>query len=189
MKNTLLKLLVVSVVLSSCSQTQVIAQNESKPNIIFIVTDDLGWSDLGCYGADLHETPNIDKLAEKSMVFTNSYAAGSVCSPTRASIMTGKTPAKLNYTVWSEAATGNAEEKRLRGSKYLEPLTLENLPLEEISIAEKLKDKDYLTAHVGKWHIGDYMHFPNTQGFDVSVASSQRRCSTLFLLSLYGNCL
>ena len=80
MKNTLLKLLAVSVVLSSYSQTQTIAQNESKPNIIFIVTDDLGWSDLGCYGADLNETPNIDKLAEKSMVFTNSYAAGSVCS-------------------------------------------------------------------------------------------------------------
>lgn len=186
MKNTILNLLLVSIVLSSYSQTQVIAQNESKPNIIFIVTDDLGWSDLGCYGADLHETANIDKLAEKSMVFTNSYAAGSVCSPTRASIMTGKTPAKLNYTVWSEAATGNAEEKRLRGSKYLEPLTLENLPLEEISIAEKLKSKDYLTAHVGKWHIGDYMHFPNTQGFDVSVASSQRGAPPSFFYPYTG---
>lgn len=100
--------------------------------------------------------------------------------------MTGKTPAKLNYTVWSEAATGNAEEKRLRGSKYLEPLTLENLPLEEISIAEKLKSKDYLTAHVGKWHIGDYMHFPNTQGFDVSVASSQRGAPPSFFYPYTG---
>jgi arylsulfatase A-like enzyme len=172
--------------LSACNKTQNSKQGVTEPNIIFIVTDDLGWSDLACYGADLHETPHIDRFAKKSLVFTNSYAAGPVCSPTRASIMTGKTPARLNYTIWSEAAKANAEEKRGRNSKYLEPLTLENLPLEEISIAEELKRKDYLTAHVGKWHIGDYMHFPNTQGFDVSVASSQRGAPPSFFFPYTG---
>jgi len=185
-KNILLIILLVSIILSACNKTQKHLQKVAEPNIIFIVTDDLGWADLGCYGADLHETPNIDGLAEESMVFTNSYAAGSVCSPTRASLMTGKTPAKLNYTIWSEKAGQNAEGKININSKYLEPLTLENLPLEELTIAEKLKSKNYLTAHVGKWHIGDYMHFPNTQGFDVSVASSQRGAPPSFFYPYTG---
>jgi arylsulfatase A-like enzyme len=182
----LLTFLLGSIMLAGCNRTQNSIQQVTEPNIIFIVTDDLGWSDLGCYGADLHETPNIDRLAEKSMIFTNSYSAGPVCSPTRASLMTGKTPAKLNYTIWSEAAGENAEGKRGRNSKYLEPLTLENLPLEETTIAEVLRQKDYLTAHVGKWHIGDYMHFPNTQGFDVSVASSQRGAPPTFFYPYTG---
>jgi len=173
-KHILLSLFTGSIILTACNKTPNTGQKESVPNIIFIVTDDLGWSDLGSYGADLHETPHIDRFARKSLLFTNSYAAGPVCSPTRASIMTGKTPARLNYTIWSEAAGENAEGKRGGNSRYLEPLTLENLPLEETTIAEALHKMGYLTAHVGKWHIGDYMHFPNTQGFDVSVAPSQR---------------
>lgn len=185
-KNILLIILLVSIVLAACNKTQNSTKQENEPNIIFIVTDDLGWADLSCFGADLHETPNIDRFAEKSMVFTNSYSAGPVCSPTRASLMTGKTPAKLNYTVWSEAAKANAEGKRNGTSKYLEPLTLENLPLEETSIAEVLRQKDYLTAHVGKWHIGDYMHFPNTQGFDVSVAASQRGAAPSYFYPYMG---
>ena len=153
---------------------------EKSPNFIFIVVDDLGWSDLGVFGADLHETPNIDAFAAKSMVFTNSYAAGSVCSPTRASIMTGKTPARLNYTIWSEAAEQNSRGERGRHLNYLEPLTHENLPLNELTIAEILRENNYLTAHIGKWHIGDLMHFPNSQGFDVSVAASQRGAPPTF---------
>lgn len=153
---------------------------EKSPNFIFIVVDDLGWSDLGVFGADLHETPNIDAFAAKSMVFTSSYAAGSVCSPTRASIMTGKTPAKLNYTIWSEAAEQNSRGERGRHLNCLEPLTHENLPLNELTIAEILRENNYLTAHIGKWHIGDLMHFPNSQGFDVSVAASQRGAPPTF---------
>jgi len=174
MKNIVLKLLAGSIILSGCNKTKNIGQKETEPNIIFIVTDDLGWSDLGCFGADLHETTNIDRLAEKCMVFTNSYSAGPVCSPTRASLMTGKYPARLNYTIWSEAATDNAKGKKNESSQYLPPLTIDNLPLEEITIAEELHKKGYLTAHIGKWHIGDLMHFPETQGFDVSVSASQR---------------
>lgn len=144
-----------------------------KPNIVFIVVDDLGASDFGCYGADLHETPNIDRFAQNNLMFTNSYAAAPVCSPSRASIMTGKYPARLNFTIWSEAASP-VERKNQEVYKYLPPQTIESLPLEEVTIAEKLKEHGYLTAHIGKWHIGDYMHFPENQGFDVSIAASQR---------------
>jgi arylsulfatase A len=150
-----------------------VKQDSKKPNILFIVADDLGWADLKCYGADLHETPNIDKLAARSVMFLNSYAAAPVCSPTRASLMTGLYPARLNFTIWSEAASVS-ERKNQEIYKYLPPQTLENLPLEEVTIAEKLKENGYLTAHIGKWHLGDLMHFPETQGFDVSVAASQR---------------
>lgn len=161
------------------------AVDPNKPNIVFVVVDDLGWSDLGCYGSDLHETPNLDKLAEKSLVFTNSYAAAPVCSPTRASIMTGKYPARLNFTIWSEAASV-AERKNQEIYKFLPPQTIENLPLEEVTLAEKLKENGYLTAHVGKWHIGDFPHFPETQGFDVSVAASQRGAPPTFFYPYKG---
>jgi len=159
--------------------------NPQKPNILFIVVDDLGWSDLACYGADLHETPNIDRLAEESLVFTNSYAAAPVCSPTRASLMTGKYPARLNFTIWSEAASP-AERKDQSIYKYLPPETIENLPFKEVTLAEKLKENGYLTAHIGKWHIGDLVHFPETQGFDVSVAASQRGAPPTFFYPYKG---
>ena len=160
------------------------SQNDQLPNIIFITVDDLGWVDLGCYGADLHETPNIDALAKASTLFTNSYAAAPVCSPTRASIMTGKTPANLQLTIWIEAA---GHERRARENrKFITPQTVENLPLEEVSLAELLKQKGYLTAHIGKWHLGDLMHFPETQGFDISFAASQRGAPPTFFYPYRG---
>ena len=73
---------------------------EKSPNVIFFLVDDLGWSDLGCYGSEFHETPNIDKLAKQGVKFTDAYAACHVCSPTRASILTGKYPASINLTDW-----------------------------------------------------------------------------------------
>ena len=171
MNDTFLKLLSMGLVMSGCNNVN--KSDPRKPNIICIVADDLGWSDLACYGADLHQTPNIDNLASKSLLFTESYAAAPVCSPTRASIMTGKYPARLHFTIWSEAAS-IAERKNQEIYPFLPPQTLENLPLEEVTLAERLKEHGYLTAHVGKWHLGDLMHFPETQGFDVSVAASQR---------------
>ena len=160
------------------------AQNIDRPNIIFITVDDLGWADLGCYGADLHETPNIDALASTSTLFTNSYAAAPVCSPTRASIMTGKTPANLQLTIWIEAA--GHERKARTDQKLITPQTIENLPLEEITLAELLRQKGYLTAHIGKWHLGDLMHFPETQGFDISFAASQRGAPPTFFYPYRG---
>lgn len=169
---------------AACNETGV--RVDTRPNIICIVVDDLGWSDLGCYGADLHETPHIDNLAEQSLVFTQGYSAAPVCSPTRASIMTGKYPARLNFTIWSEAASP-AEREDQGSNAFLPPKTIESLPHEEVTLAEKLREAGYLTIHIGKWHIGDYMHFPETQGFDVSFAASQRGAPPTFFYPYRGH--
>jgi len=137
-----------------------------KMNVIFILADDLGWSDLGCYGADLHETPNLDRLASQSVRFTRAYAM-SVCSPTRASIMTGKHAARLHITIWREGALSAPPQK-----KVIPPKPVADLPLEETTIAEALKAAGYLTFHVGKWHLGDASHYPETQGFDVNIGGT-----------------
>jgi len=138
-----------------------------KPNILFILADDLGWSDLGCYGADLHETPNLDRLASQSVRFTHAYAM-SVCSPTRSSIMTGKHAARLHITIWREGALSAPPQK-----KVIPPKPVADLPLEETTIAEALKAAGYLTFHVGKWHLGDASHYPETQGFDINIGGTQ----------------
>ncbi len=135
-------------------------------NIVFILADDLGWSDLGCYGADLHETPNLDRLAARGVRFTDAYAA-SVCSPTRASIMTGKHHARLHVTVWYESAASPPRNRRL-----LPPVTVANLPHEEVTLAEVFQGAGHLTALVGKWHLGDARYYPETQGFDVNVGGT-----------------
>jgi arylsulfatase A len=139
----------------------------SRPNFVFILADDLGWADLGCYGSDLHETPNIDKLARQGMRFTDAYAAAPVCSPSRASIMTGKCPARLHMTIWYEASANPPHNRKL-----IPPVTQGNMPLEQVTIAEVLKAAGYFTAHIGKWHLGDARHYPQTQGFDVNIGGT-----------------
>lgn len=139
----------------------------APPNIVLILADDLGWADLGCYGADLHETPNIDRLARMGMRFTNAYSAAPVCSPTRASILTGKHPARLQMTTWHENA-----ESPARNRKVIPPVVRANLPLEEVTLAEALRARGYLTALVGKWHLGTAGFYPETQGFDVNIGGT-----------------
>ncbi len=131
-----------------------------------ILADDLGWSDLGCYGADLHETPHIDRLARQGERFTSAYAA-SICSPTRAALLTGKHYARLHMTIWYE---GSLEPDH--GHELMPPKSVGNLPLEEVTLAERLQDAGYLTALVGKWHLGDAGHFPETQGFDINIGGT-----------------
>ena len=141
-----------------------------QPNVLFILVDDMGWTGPACYGSDLHETPNIDRLAAEGMRFTNAYAASPICSPTRASIMTGKHPARLNITVWYEAAV---ERQRHKGDKPLAPPQTEaNLCLEYITLAEVFKKAGYATAHVGKWHLGDASHYPEAHGFDINIGGT-----------------
>jgi arylsulfatase A len=135
-------------------------------NVIFILADDLGWSDLSCYGADLHETPNLDRLAARGVRFTDAYSA-SVCSPTRASIMTGKHHARLHVTTWYESSASPP-----RNRKLLPPVTVANLPHEEVTIAEVFQGAGHLTALVGKWHLGDARFYPETQGFDVNIGGT-----------------
>jgi len=140
---------------------------QQQPNFLFILVDDMGWADLGAYGSDLHRTPRIDALAAEGLRFTDAYSASPVCSPTRASIMTGKHPAKLHMTVWREAAKRPPLNRPL-----LAPITEDRLPHDEVTIAEVLHDAGYMTAHVGKWHLGTAEYYPQTQGFDYNVGGT-----------------
>lgn len=140
-------------------------QEKAPPNIIFILADDLGYSQIGCYGTSYYETPNIDGLAKEGMRFTNAYAAASICSPTRASIMTGKYPARLHLTNY---IPGTNKEFRLR-----QPDWQKFLPLEEVTFAEVLKERGYRTSIFGKWHLSiekappqSLPYNPDKQGFD-----------------------
>ena len=115
-----------------------------KPNFIFFLIDDLGRNDLGCYGSKFYRTPNLDRMASQGMKFSDAYAACPVCSPTRASIITGKYPARLHLTDWLPGR-GDLPAQRLA-----RPQINQQLPLDEITIAERLKAAGYVTAHVGK---------------------------------------
>ncbi len=144
------------------------AQSAARPlNVVFILADDLGARDLGIDGADLHETPNLDRLARSSVRFTQAYAAAPVCSPTRASIQTGKYPARLRMTIWREASANPPRNRRM-----IPPVVEGNLPHGEVTIAERLRERGYFNAHVGKWHLGEAGYFPETQGFDLNIGGT-----------------
>ncbi|WP_020602958.1 sulfatase [Spirosoma spitsbergense] len=140
------------------------------PNILFILVDDLGWRDIGAFGSSFYETPNIDALTQKGVKFTNAYAACPVCSPTRASIMTGKYPARMHTTDWFGAPQPETVGKHWTKNKPLLPAPYEeNLPLSEITLAEALKSHGYSTFFAGKWHLGETADFwPEKQGFDIN---------------------
>ena len=148
-------------------------------NVLLLLVDDLGWADLGCYGNDLHETPNIDRLVRQSVRFTDAYAASPVCSPTRASIMTGKHPARLHMTTWHGDAVDPSVNKE-KNPILITPHSEHNLSHEEVTIAEVLKEAGYATAHVGKWHLGDPAHYPLTHGFDVNIGGTFSGCPASF---------
>ena len=131
-----------------------------RPNIIFILIDDMGWKDLGCYGSTFYETPNIDRLAVEGMRFTDAYAACPVCSPTRASILSGRYPARVGVTNF----IGGHTQGRLIDAPYIR-----HLPHTEYSLARALKAGGYKTWHVGKWHLGEKDDWPERHGFDVNI--------------------
>ncbi|MEI8290174.1 MAG: sulfatase [Verrucomicrobiota bacterium] len=136
-----------------------------KPNIIFILADDLGWTDLGCFGSKYYETPNLDRLASQGMRFTDAYSSCTVCSPSRASILTGQYPARLHITDW---IPGYARPK----SKLLMPGWTRYLPLETMNIAKALKPAGYVSASIGKWHLGGEQYYPDKQDFDLNIAGT-----------------
>ena len=161
-------------------------KSERAPlNIVLLLVDDLGWSDLGCYGADLHETPRIDRLARQGMRFTDAYAAAPICSPTRASILTGKHPARLHMTLWYGAAIDPQENKE-KNPKLITPPSVHNLALAQVTIAEVLRNAGYVTWHVGKWHLGDPTHYPTAQGFDVNIGGTFSGCPKSFFYPFRG---
>ena len=154
--------LAVLIILPACKKYESI-----QPNIIFILVDDLGWTDLSSYGSNFYETPNIDQLASQGMLFTNAYAACPVCSPTRAAIMTGKYPSRLNITDWIPG--DDPKNRKLLGTDDDNEMSLQ-----EITLAEVLKDNGYKTFFAGKWHLGNEGFFPENQGFDINIGGHHR---------------
>jgi len=154
--------------LSAFAITPLGAWADEPLNVVLIVADDLGWTDLACYGSDLHETPHLDRLAAQSLRFTDAYASAAICSPTRAALLTGKSPARLGMTIWHEWAARGPE----RVGNLLAAESEANLARSEQTLAEVLRAAGYATCHIGKWHVGDPLHYPETQGFDVNIGGT-----------------
>ncbi|MFD0959718.1 sulfatase [Paenibacillus chungangensis] len=154
----------------------------TAPNILFILIDDMGWKDLQCYGSDYYETPNLDRMAQEGIRFTDGYAACPVCSPTRASALTGKYPATVGVTDWIDD-TGNYHPCR---GKLVDVPYVKQLPLQERTIATELKEAGYRTWHVGKWHLGGEGYEPERHGFDVNIGGSSWGCPKKGYFSPYG---
>ena len=126
-----------------------------RPNVVFILCDNLGYGDVGCYGSTLHRTPNVDRLADEGMKLTDFYVASGVCTPSRAAIMTGCYPRRVNLHVPDNAG------------RVLQPVSPKGLHADEVTMAEILKARGYATTIIGKWHLGDQPEFlPTRQGFD-----------------------
>lgn len=132
-------------------------------NVVFILADDFGWRDLGCYGSTFYETPHVDQLARDGLRFTQAYAACNVCSPTRASIMTGKYPARLHLTDWLPGRPDNPHQLLSR------PPLPSHLALGEFTVAEAFAQAGYTTCFIGKWHLGGRGYYPSDQGFRYNI--------------------
>jgi arylsulfatase A len=165
-----------------CEQTK-------QPNVILIVVDDLGIKDLGCYGNTYVATPTIDSLSSQGAMFVNAYAASSLCSPSRAALLTGKTPARTGITnriAWWRSA----EEEKYRvneGKRLLTPVNYPNLPLHNQSLAEVLSDNGYVCGHVGKWHLGGEGSLPEDHGFKINIGGNYRGDIPQYNEPFYGD--
>lgn len=194
MRQSATKLLDTSVILCSYARAVVAcltgllsavaspAYAAERPNIVVIMADDFGWMDLHCYGNRKLDTPNLDRLAEQGMRFTDGYAASPVCTPTRAAMMTGQSPARLAIT---NHAPGNGDRFRLPGSDLQAADWSTFLPLEKVTIAERLREAGYATGFVGKWHLSHRKGSdekgkleprlrPEHQGFNLNVGGCNR---------------
>jgi arylsulfatase A-like enzyme len=162
-----LSLLAIWLLSAAAATAPAIGTAAERPNVILILADDLGWTDLACYGSDFYETPHLDRLARDGMRFSQNYSACTVCSPSRAALMTGKYPARLHITDWIPGAMPD-------NPKLLVPDWTKYLPLEEKTLAEQFKEAGYQTASIGKWHLGTEPYYPDKQGFDVNIAGTDK---------------
>jgi arylsulfatase A-like enzyme len=162
--------LLILVFFNSCAQKKGAALKTAqlKPNVIFIIADDLGYTDIGVYGSSFYETPNIDKLAKNAVQFTNGYSNCPVCSPSRASFQTGKYPVNTGITDWIKGR--KADVGSTPNDRWIVPDTEYDMKLSETTIAEALKGNGYNTAFLGKWHLGESEAFwPENQGYDINI--------------------
>ena len=157
--------LIATFILSSCQQQTKIPK---KPNVLFILADDYGYHDLSIMGSKFYETPNIDRIGKEGMIFTDGYAACQVCSPSRASIMSGKFPARHGITDWIGAPTGEEWRKAGRSNKLLPPEYVHSLNKDYITLPEAMKEAGYKTFFAGKWHLGEKGSWPTDHGFDIN---------------------
>lgn len=145
-------------------------QNDRPPNVVFILVDDMGWNDLSNEGSSYYESPNIDALAAGGMKFTRGYAASQVCSPSRASIMTGKYPTNHGITQYIGGPSGEDWRRFNRHTSHLPPDYARQLSFDEVTLAEAFKNAGYATFFAGKWHLGDKGSWPTDHGFDINIA-------------------
>jgi arylsulfatase A len=163
----LLNKITLAAILALASCAAPVQPTATKPNIIVIVADDLGWSDLSCYGNTFIETPQLDALAAKGIRFTNAYAAASLCSPSRASLLTGNHPVRVNITEHMHGPFRPSPSIPL-----ITPDIDQALKLEYYTVGEMLKRESYRTGYIGKWHLGGGNFTPKNQGFDFTYASN-----------------
>jgi len=168
MKFSFIASLLIGVSVSSCQQGKEQNSTKKKPNVLFILVDDYGVNDLSFTGSKFYETPHIDKLANESMVFTQGYANSRVCSPSRASIMTGQATARHGITDWIGAKSGEAWRKHNRLDKLLPAEYVHKLPAKNTLLAEAMRNGGYKTFFAGKWHLGGEGSFPEDHGFDIN---------------------
>lgn len=160
-----LTLVTLLLLLLPCCGMLSAAQPLRARNFVFVLIDDLGWADLSAYGSTFHRTPHLDALAARGRRFTHAYAACPVCSPTRASILTGRHPVRVQITDWIPGDSAKAD----RAHRFLHVQDRNELPLEQLTVAEILAGAGYQTFFAGKWHLGGDGYLPTNQGFEVNL--------------------
>jgi arylsulfatase A-like enzyme len=172
MKNIFTLLSVSFLILAACKENKATVEKNTEPekkNILFILADDYGYNDMSFRNDNYYETPNIDKIAQEGTVFNEGYATCQVCSPSRASIMNGKFPARHGITDWIGAREGEKWREKKRHTKLLPAYYKHNLEHKDITLPEALKEEGYATYFAGKWHLGEKGSWPEDHGFDVNV--------------------
>lgn len=177
MKN-ILYIAVILISLASCEnkKKEALVTVKSKPNILFIVVDDLGYADLSSMGSPYYETPNIDAIAKSGNIFTNGYATCAVCSPSRASLLNGQFTARHGLTQYDGAKSGQEWKKLNRHTKLLPPEYKHHLDQNDVTLPEVLKDSGYATFFAGKWHLGSEKDnsLPTDHGFDINQGGYEK---------------
>ncbi len=174
MRKNIRLLILVPVLLSFMSCQEHPEEAKKRPNVLFILADDLGVHDLSSTGSSYYETPNIDRIASEGMVFEQGYAASRVCSPSRASIMTGKFTARHGITDWIGAKSGTTWRDHKRYDKLLPAEYVHALPKADVVLPEAMKAAGYTTFFAGKWHLGNKGSYPEDHGFDINKGGWER---------------